>query len=182
MKGVLPLAFFHWRQHDGTNECTPLAILSGLSGAAKGIGKACVEAFVKRGWRVAALDRDEAILATFTSKKQVTSLVADVANPASIAVELGRFDTPATALVNAAGLFPPTSLATLEVERYRHIFDVNVLGTLLLSQLASRDMVDGGAIVNFASTNAFVPRADQIIYAATKASAVSLTRSMAVDL
>lgn len=43
-------------------------------------------------------------------------------------------------------------------------------------------MTDGGAIVNLSSTNAFVPRSDQLIYAATKSAIVSLTRSMGADL
>lgn len=43
-------------------------------------------------------------------------------------------------------------------------------------------MIDGGLIVNLSSINAFVPRPDQLLYAATKAAIVSLTRSMAADL
>jgi 3-oxoacyl-[acyl-carrier protein] reductase len=168
------------QQLDG--EMTTRTSLAIVSGAAKGIGHACVEAFAGAGWHVGALDHDEAVRRTFASAERVTPLVADVTDLAALQTELARLPSSATALVNAAGIFPPTSLATFRVEQYRRIFDVNVLGTLLLSQLVSRGMVDGGAIVNLASINAFVPRADQLIYAATKAAIVSLTRSMAEDL
>lgn len=153
-----------------------------VTGAAKGIGRACVEALVASGWRVGALDRDEAVRTTFASTGNVTPLVADITDPAAFQAELDRLPSSAAALVNAAGIFPPTSLATFDIEQYRRIFDVNVLGTMLATQLVSRGMPEGGVIVNLASVNAFVPRPDQLIYAATKAAIVSLTRSMAADL
>jgi 3-oxoacyl-[acyl-carrier protein] reductase len=157
--------------------------LAVVSGAAKGIGKACVDVFVKQGWRVVALDLDENVRSVFAAESLVTSVVVNVTDNNALAGELKKIKrTPVHALVNAAGIFPPTSLSTFEVEEYRRIFDVNVLGTLLLSKLASQDMPRGGAIVNCASINAFIPRADQIIYAATKAATVSITRSMAADL
>ena len=153
-----------------------------ISGAAKGIGKACVEAFLKRGWRVAALDLDEQVRLAFSNDTDVIPIVADVSNVTQLENELRYLEQPAAALVNAAGIFPPTSLATVSAEQYRRIFEVNVLGTLLLSQAASRHMVPGGCIINLSSINAFLPRSDQIIYAASKAAITSLTRSMAADL
>jgi 3-oxoacyl-[acyl-carrier protein] reductase len=157
---------------------SPLAI---VTGAAKGIGHACVEAFLEKGWRVAALDRDDAVRQAFSTDR-VIPLVADITDRIALEAAFGALPAPAAALVNAAGIFPPTSLSSFDVEQYRRIFDVNVLGTLLASQLASRDMDRGGVIVNLSSVNAFVPRADQLIYAATKAALLSLTRSMAADL
>jgi 3-oxoacyl-[acyl-carrier protein] reductase len=153
-----------------------------VTGAAKGIGRACVDALVANGWKVGALDRDEEIRTIFSSTGNVTPLVADITDPVALQTELNRLPLAAAALVNAAGVFPPTSLATFDVEQYRRIFDVNVLGTMLVSQLVSRGMPEGGAIINLSSINGFVPRSDQLIYAATKAAIVSLTRSMAADL
>lgn len=153
-----------------------------VTGAAKGIGRACVDAFVANGWRVGALDRDDAVRTTFSSMSDVTPLVADITDPTELQAELDRLSSSATALVNAAGVFPPSSLSTFDVEQYRRIFDVNVLGTLLASRIVSREMPEGGVIINLSSVNAFVPRPDQLIFAATKAAIVSLTRSMAADL
>lgn len=156
----------------------PVAV---VSGAANGIGRACVETLADHGWRLFAIDRDAAIDAALPSR-DVTHIRIDVSDPAAVRSAWGRIDAPVHALVNAAGVFPPTTLAKMSVEQYRAIFDVNVLGTLLLSQMAAREMVEGGSIINLSSINGFVARADQILYAATKAAVVSLTRSMAIDL
>ncbi|RAX37727.1 SDR family NAD(P)-dependent oxidoreductase [Rhizobium tropici] len=161
------------------NDERPLAI---VSGAARGIGRACVEIFVAQGWQVGALDQDETVRTALAQNERAIPLVADVTDPIALQAELDRLPSPAAAVINAAGVFPPTSLSDFQIEQYRQVFDVNVLGTLLLSQLVSRSMTDGGLIVNLSSINAFVPRPDQLLYAATKAAIVSLTRSMAADL
>lgn len=156
----------------------PVAV---VSGAAKGIGRACVEAFSNRGWRVFAIDLDDTMSTIFPSS-DIVPLAFDISDADALASAWKSVDAPVSALVNSAGVFPPTTLAQMTLDQYRKIFDVNVLGTLLLSQLASRDMVEGGAIVNLSSINGFLARADQILYAATKAAVLSLTRSMAADL
>lgn len=124
---------------------------------------------------------DDTIVKNFLSS-DIAPLVVDISDADALALAWKSVDAPVSALVNAAGVFPPSTLARMTVDQYRKIFDVNVLGTLLLSQLASRDMVEGGAIVNLSSINGFLARADQILYAATKAAVLSLTRSMAADL
>jgi 3-oxoacyl-[acyl-carrier protein] reductase len=154
-----------------------------VSGAAKGIGRACAEAFLATGWHVAAVDRDAERLSTFVAgKKHVIPIVTDVTDPASVEAATSQLGQPARVLVNAAGIFPLSSLATADVATYRRIFDINVLGTVLLSQAIARTMPVGGAIVNFASINAFMAKPEQLLYSAAKAAVVSLTRSMAADL
>jgi len=154
-----------------------------ISGAAKGIGRACAEAFLATGWQVAALDYDAESLSTFAAgKSNVSPIVTDVADPASVQAAASQLTQPARALVNAAGIFPLSSLATADVATYRCIFDINVLGTVLLSQAIARTMPAGGAIVHFASINAFMAKPDQLLYNASKAAVVSLTRGMAADL
>lgn len=148
-----------------------------ISGAAKGIGRACAEAFLATGWHVAALDYDAEPLSTFAAgKSNVSPIVTDVADPASVEAATSQLTQPARALVNAAGIFPLSSLATADVATYRRIFDINVLGTVLLSQAIARTMPAGGAIVHFASINAFMAKPDQLLYNASKAAVVSLTR------
>ena len=147
-----------------------------ITGAASGMGRACAERFVAEGWKVAALDRAEAAL------DGVLSIQADVTDPAGAVeravTELG----PLKAVVNAAGIYPPSTLESATVALYRKTFDVNVLGTLLVTQAAAPHLVDGGAIVNFASIDAFVPSPGQLLYCASKAAVVALTRSLALEL
>jgi 3-oxoacyl-[acyl-carrier protein] reductase len=154
-----------------------------ISGAAKGIGRACAEAFLATGWHVAALDHDAERLSTFAAEaRNVIPIVTDVTDPASVDAVRSRLTQPARVLVNAAGVYPLSSLAPADVATYRRIFDINVLGTVLLSQAIARTMPAGSAIINFASINAFMAKPEQLLYSAAKAAVVSLTRSMAADL
>ena len=57
-----------------------------------------------------------------------------------------------------------------------------MLGTLLVTQAAAPHLVDGSAIVNFASIAAVVPSPGQLLYCASKAAIVALTRSLALEL
>lgn len=91
---------------------------------------------------------------------------------------------PLRAVVNAAGIYPPSTLADFTEAAYRHIFDVNVLGTLnvIAAAVPLLRVAGGGAIVNFASVDAFAVSPGQLLYSASKAAVVSLTRTLALEL
>lgn len=150
-----------------------------VTGAASGMGRACAERFVAEGWRVAALDRAE------PDVDGALAVTVDVTQGAAVASAIervvGTLGAP-KAVVNAAGVYPPSTLETATTELYRRTFDVNVLGTLLVTQAAAPRLVDGSAIVNFASIDAFVPSPGQLLYCASKAAIVALTRSLALEL
>jgi 3-oxoacyl-[acyl-carrier protein] reductase len=150
-----------------------------VTGSASGMGRACAERFAAEGWSVAGLDLVP------TELDGVLGLPADITDAgavgAAVARVVGELGPPA-ALVNAAGIYPPTTLETATVELYRRTFDVNVLGTILVTQATAPHMPDGSAIVNFASIDAFVPSPGQLVYCASKAAVVALTRSLALEL
>jgi 3-oxoacyl-[acyl-carrier protein] reductase len=150
-----------------------------VTGAASGMGRACVERFVAEGWSVAGLDLAPAM------PDGALGLAVDITDAAAVAGAVARVVEelgPPAALVNAAGIYPPTTLATATVALYRRTFDVNVLGTILVTQAVAPHMSGGGAIVNFASIDAFVPSPGQLVYCASKAAVVALTRSLALEL
>jgi len=91
---------------------------------------------------------------------------------------------PLAAVVNAAGIYSPTTLADYEEATYRRIFDVNVLGTLnvIAETVPALRAAGGGSVVNFASIDAFAVSSGQLPYSASKAAVVSLTRSLANEL
>ncbi|MQA79814.1 MAG: SDR family oxidoreductase [Streptosporangiales bacterium] len=158
-----------------------------VTGAASGIGRACAVAFAKAGATVAALDMDEAGLGRLSTEVPgCVAYRADVTKRASVRDAISAaVDTngPPTVCANVAGVYPLTTLATVTEERYRTIIDVNLLGTVLTTQAAVEAMPQsGGAIVNFASVDAFTAKPDQLIYSAAKAAIVSVTRSLAIDL
>jgi NAD(P)-dependent dehydrogenase (short-subunit alcohol dehydrogenase family) len=150
-----------------------------ITGAASGMGRACAERFVAEGWQVAALDRADADVAG------ALAVAADVTDASVVTTAIERvvaeLGAP-KAVVNAAGVYPPSTLQTATTELYRRTFDVNVLGTLLVTQAAAPYFIEGAAVVNFASIDAFVPSPGQLLYCASKAAVVALTRSLALEL
>jgi 3-oxoacyl-[acyl-carrier protein] reductase len=87
------------------------------------------------------------------------------------------------AVVNAAGIYPATTLDTYSADLYRRIFDINVLGTVnVVAATVPHLAADRAAVINFASVDAFTACPAQLLYAASKAAVVSLTKSLASEL
>jgi 3-oxoacyl-[acyl-carrier protein] reductase len=141
-----------------------------VTGSARGIGRACATKFAAEGWVVGALDVDASGLTDLAhTSEAVLPLVADVADEDAVRAatrELQERSGYVSASVNAAGIYPVSTLETADSQLYRRVYDVNVLGTLLVCQ-AIADSIPAecsGAIVNFASSDAYVPKPSQILY------------------
>ena len=127
-----------------------------ITGAARGIGRAFAEAYVREGARVAIADIDigRARRSAAEIGEGAVAVAMDVARQESIerAVAetvhtLGRIDI----LINNAALFTAAPIVEIEREDYARIFDVNVGGTLFTLQAVARHMIargDGGRIIN----------------------------------
>ena len=159
-----------------------------VTGAASGMGAAVAARFVAEGWRVLALDVDTERLATMEAQvgERLVPVTVDIRSRAAVEAALRDVLEPGRlrAVVNAAGIYPPSTLADFTDETYRRIFDINVLGTLNVTAAAVPSMQagGGGAIVNFASIDAFAVSPGQLVYSASKAAIVSITRSLAIEL
>lgn len=161
-----------------------------VTGGASGIGRACVERFVRDGARVVIADLDVdttrdlerqldgraiAVPTNVTDEAQVLAAV-------DTAVErFGRLDV----MVNNAGIISVSPLVDTTAESWRRILDVNVVGVALGSKAAARRMIDagtGGVIVNASSGGGRhgVPNFSQ--YCATKAAIIMLSQSLAIEL
>lgn len=148
-----------------------------VSGSASGMGLATAEYFAKEGWRVIGVDLKNA------------DVEADVTDRAALDAGLRAAladdpDSTVRAVVSAAGIYPPTTLADYTDATYRRIFDVNVLGTLNLCAVTAPLLkaAGGGGIVTFASVDALAVSPGQLVYSASKAAVMSLTRSLAIEL
>jgi 3-oxoacyl-[acyl-carrier protein] reductase len=155
-----------------------------VTGAGSGMGYAVSERFRDDGWKVVALDRDDKGIACLG--EGVVPLVCDVVDRTALERDLpfALGETPLRAVVNAAGIYPPTTLADYDEATYRRIFDVNVLGTVNVIAAVAPHLraAGGGAIVNFASVDAFAVSPGQLLYSASKAAIVSLTKTLALEL
>jgi 3-oxoacyl-[acyl-carrier protein] reductase len=157
-----------------------------VTGAASGMGLAVAERFLAEGRIVVGVDRDAEALAKAAASNGPAyhPVIADIADRAALCAALGARLSGVGAVVNAAGIYPATTLADYHEAVYRRIFDVNVLGTLnvIAETVPALRASGGGAIVNFASIDAFAVSRGQLLYSASKAAIVSLTRSLAIEL
>jgi D-sorbitol dehydrogenase (acceptor) len=161
-----------------------------VTGAARGIGRAFAEAYVREGARVAIADIDiERATATAREIGEAAYAVRlDVTDQASIdaAVETvvaraGRIDI----LINNAALFDLAPIVEITRDSFDRLFSINVAGTLFVLQAVAKQMIkqgDGGRIINMASQAGRRGEALVGVYCATKAAVISLTQSAGLDL
>ena len=161
-----------------------------VTGAASGMGRATAELFRDSGWRVLGIDVAAAGApvepqeADAPSGGSLVPLVADVRSRESVEGALAsalQAGDRIHAVANIAGIYPPSSLSSYDVDSYRRIFDVNVLGVVNVIA-AARPYMEQGTIINFASVDAFEVSPGQLFYGASKAAVVMLTKSLALEL
>ncbi len=159
-----------------------------VTGAARGIGRACAERFAAEGAAVVLADLDAPggeVAAAGVGASFVrcdVSLRADVERLVEAAV--GRYGT-LDLVVNAAGMNHRATLLETTEEDWDRVIDVDLKGTFLVGQAAARWMVAAGrpgAIVNFSSVMATLALADQVPYCAAKGGVNQLTKALALAL
>lgn len=161
-----------------------------ITGAARGIGRAFAEAYIREGARVAIADIDLA-KARATAAELGDAAIAvhmDVSQQESI--DRGVGDTVAAfggidILVNNAAIFTAAPIVEIDRADYQRTFDINVAGTLFTLQAVARHMVErggGGKIINMASQAGRRGEPLVAVYCASKAAIISLTQSAALNL
>lgn len=155
--------------------------LAVVTGAGSGMGHATARCYLEHGWSVIGLDVSPDM---GQDHPDFTEAVADVRDRAAVeaAIDAAAVGRAVDALANVAGVYPPTTLDTYTDELYRRIFDVNVLGILNVTAACVPRMPSGSSIVNFASVDGFTVSRGQLLYGASKAAVVMLTKSLALEL
>lgn len=161
-----------------------------VTGAASGLGRATALKLASAGARLCLVDRDakgieqtQALLAE--GSPETLAHVADLSEPAACraavaaAVEkFGRLD----GLCNIAGLIYLANSHEMPDELWHRTMAVNLTAPFMLSQAAIPHLLEArGAIVNVASSAAFIGEAYAAAYCATKAGLVNLTKAMAME-
>lgn len=147
-----------------------------VTGAASGIGRACVERFEAEGASVVTLDLygDVDHATDVRDEAGVQAAVAD-------AVErLGGLDI----VVNAAGVGGGGPVHLVPVEEWDRVLGINLTGTFLVCKHAVAAMLAagrGGSIVNIASIEGIEGTEGGSAYNASKAAVILLSKTMAID-
>ena len=167
-----------------------------VTGAAKGLGGAITDVLACDGAHLVLAGRDEQALESHAVRlddeyPERESLVAtcdvtkedDVRAMFGAAVErFGRLDI----LVNTAGVIGPieTPAQDVSAEDFRHVLDVNVVGTFLPCKFAIPHLIErgGGRIVNIAGTSGLRGYRNRVSYSSSKWAVRGLTRTLALEL
>jgi NAD(P)-dependent dehydrogenase (short-subunit alcohol dehydrogenase family) len=163
-----------------------------VGGGASGLGRATAELLKEHGAEVVVLD----LPAAEEKACDFHFAPADVRDPDQVEAAVEK----ATALgelriaVNCAGIGDPQRIVRKgvahDLERFRRVIEVNLIGTFNLMRLAAAAMVENepredggrGVIINTASVAAFDGQIGQASYAASKGGIVGLTLPAARDL
>ena len=162
-----------------------------VTGAARGIGRACALALAQAGADVALglrdIQSDAGLVAEIQAmgrralplQMDVTDLDQVRASVAATVAQFGRLDI----LVNNAGLGPSNLVENVREEDFDLTLAVNLKGTFFTSQAAGRVMIGqkSGRIINLSSQAGFVALPTESIYCLTKAAISHLTKCLAVE-
>ena len=161
---------------------SPVAVVTGGAG---GIGAATVRHLAKSGWRVAVLDRDEAMAAALATEVGGLAVAVDISSRAQMSAAAARVAEslgPCTGLVaGAAHLENPHAPENQDPDEWDRIVATNLTGTFLTLQLFGQHMLDvgRGSIVTLGSITA-LNASPLVAYGPTKAGIVAMTRNFAV--
>jgi NAD(P)-dependent dehydrogenase (short-subunit alcohol dehydrogenase family) len=114
--------------------------------------------------------------------------VIDMAQTDAIGALFDRIEAetgPVSTLVNNAGVALPGDFLSYDLDQFRRVIDINLIGVFTTTQRAARTMVaEGirGAIINMSSINAQVAIPGIPAYCASKGGVMQITKSAAIAL
>lgn len=169
-----------------------------VTGASRGIGAATAIACGALGWRVVvnyARDRaaaEQIVRAVVAAGGQAIAVQADVADEAQVGALFAAADTAFGALdglvANAGVVAPVGPFLAMDVARWRKMFDINVIGSLMCAHEAARRMARsrggaGGSIVLLSSAAARLGSPNMYVdYAASKGAIDTLALGLGREL
>ncbi len=156
-----------------------------VTGAGRGLGRACAEGLAGAGARVVAVARSEDDLAEVGAHDsgRIDTWVADVTDDALIE-RIAALDE-LSILVNNAGGNRPQPFVDVDTESLDFILDLNVRAAFRVAQAAAKSMLrggQGGSIVHMSSQMGHVGSPKRSVYCMTKHAIEGLTKAMAVEL
>ena len=165
-----------------------------ITGASRGIGKACAIELARAGFAVIINYKTNEAAAKETKREieqaggRAQIYQADVCSPdearrliSKCVMEFGGVDV----LVNNAGISLSKLFLDTEPEELVRVTEVNYFGTFYASRAAAKEMLsscNGGSIINISSMWGVVGGSGEAAYSASKAAVIGLTRALAKEL
>jgi NAD(P)-dependent dehydrogenase (short-subunit alcohol dehydrogenase family) len=162
-----------------------------VTGAARGIGRACALALAEAGADIALGLRDihadaglvkeiEALGRSALPLQMDVSKMDDIKNAVEKA---GRHFGKIDILINNAGIAPGNYIENVTEEDFDYTLDVNLKGTFFTSQFAGKWMIKQqfGRIINLSSQAGYIALPTESVYCMTKAGISHLTKCFAVE-
>jgi len=162
-----------------------------VTGASKGIGAAIAKELAAQGAAVAVnystskAGADKVVAEIVAAGGKAIAVHGNVGEPEAIgplvetvARELG----PITTLVNNAGVYEFSPIEGVTPEHFHKQFNVNVLGLLLTTQAAVKQLGEGGSIINIGSVVSRITPPGNSIYTGTKGAVDAITGVLSREL
>ena len=161
-----------------------------ITGGTRGIGRACTELFLNKGYNVAITYQKSDDIANDMTKiygQKFLAIKCDVADSTQVkdAFEKVKFNLGGVdILVNNAGISSQKMLCDVTEAEWDHMFDVNVKGMYNTVKEAMSYMVHQkyGKIINISSVWGMVGASCEVPYSATKAAVIGFTKALAKEL
>lgn len=157
-----------------------------VTGASKGIGYACAEAFVQAGAKVAIVSRSRENLDAALAKlgKGVTAIAADMRDPKDAARAVAEAEAavgPLDVLVNSAGAAKRYAPAELNAQAWRDAMDAKFFSTIYVTDIVVKRMAarGRGAIVNIIGMGGKVAHASHLAGGSANAALMLATVGLA---
>lgn len=155
-----------------------------ITAAGAGIGRATVEAYLRAGAEVWAVDIDRAALESLQREHPAAHIEAlDVTDSAAVAAFAGSF-TAVDVLFNCVGCVPNGSILDCVESDWDRNFDINVKSCYLMTRAFLPGMLaqGSGSIINMSSVaSSIIGVPNRFCYGATKAAVIGMTKSVAAD-
>lgn len=159
-----------------------------VTGGTSGIGKEIVKELLDKGCKVITCYHSNESLAKETEKEfsneNLLIIKCDVSNEEevinmfnNISTKFGKIDY----LVNNAGTFIDNLIKDFNIDDFKKVLDINLLGKVICTKHAYENMNDNGAIVNISSHLGVIPCTESPAYCAAAAAIINFTKATALE-
>ena len=155
-----------------------------VTGASSGIGEATARRLVAEGFEVVAAARRIDRLTDLAAEIGVRAVQLDVTDQSSVQAFAESVPECAVLVNNAGGAFGLSEVADSDVEQWRQMYDVNVLGTLRMTKAMLPAMLKSGRghVVNITSIAGLLVYEGGGGYAAAKHAQHAVTETLRLEL